>query len=75
MSQGPAAAVEGGSEAVPVLLGDPIIVCGTNTKGEVCFSGGPCTALSAAFGAQLAFTIQEQEALSMLRMACRMHPS
>ena len=28
---------------VRVLLGDPDIVCGTNTKGEVCLSGGSCT--------------------------------
>ena len=31
---------------VQVLLGDPNIMCGTNTKGEVCLSGGslalPC---------------------------------
>ena len=25
---------------VRVLLGDPNVVCGTNTKGEVCLSGG-----------------------------------
>ena len=28
---------------VQVLLGDPDIVCGANTKGEVCLSGGACT--------------------------------
>ena len=27
---------------VRVLLGDPNLVCGTNTKGEVCLSGGAC---------------------------------
>ena len=54
------------------LLGDPNIVCGTNTKGEVCLSGGACTALSAPLGGHLAFTAQEHEALSMLRMACSM---
>ena len=32
---------------VRVLLGDPTIVCGTSTKGEVCLSGGFCTALCA----------------------------
>ena len=57
------------------FLGDPNIVCGTNTKGEVCFSGGSCTALSAPLGGHLAFTSQEHEALSMLRMACGMHLS
>ena len=58
-----------------VLLGHPNIVCGTNTKGEVCLSGGSCTALSAPLGGHLAFAAQEHEALSMLRMACSMHPS
>ena len=60
---------------VRVLLGDPNIVCGTNTKGEVCLSGGACTALSGPLGGHLAFTAQEHEALSMLRMACSMHLS
>ena len=41
---------------VRVLLGDPNIVCGTNTKREVCLSGGSCTALSAPLGGHLAFT-------------------
>ena len=58
---------------VRVLLGDPNIVCGTNTKGEVCLSGGACTALCGPLGGHLAFTAQEHEALSMLRMACSMH--
>ena len=57
---------------VRVFLGDPNIVCGTNTKGEVC---GSCTALSAPLSAHLAFTAQEHEALSMLRTACNMHLS
>ena len=56
---------------VRVLLGDPNIVCGTNTKGEVCLSG----ALSGPLGGHLAFTAQEHEAPSMLRMACSMHLS
>ena len=56
-------------------LGDPNMVCGTNTKGEVCLSGGTCTALSGPLGGHLAFTAQEPEALSMLRMACGMHLS
>ena len=60
---------------VRVLLGDPDIVCGTNTKGEVCLSGGSCKALSAPIGGHLAFTAQEHVALSMLRMACSMHLS
>ena len=60
---------------VQVLLGDPNFVCGTNTKGEVCLSGGACTALSGPLGGHLAFTAQEHEALSMLRMACSMHLS
>ena len=51
---------------VRVLLGDPDVVCGTNTKGEVCLSGGACTALSGPLGGHLAFTAQEHEALSML---------
>ena len=58
-----------------VLLGDPDVVCGTNTKGEVCLSGGACTALSGPLGGHLALTAQEHEALSMLRMACSMHLS
>ena len=58
---------------VRVLLGDPNIVCGTNTKGELCLSGGACTALSGPLGGHLAFTLQEHEALSMLRLACSMH--
>ena len=60
---------------VQVLLGDSNIVCGTNTKGEVCLSGGACTALSGPLGGHLAFRAQEHEALSMLRMACGMHLS
>ena len=60
---------------VRVLLGDPNVVCGANTKGEVCLSGGACTALSGPLGGHLAFTAQEHEALSMLRMACSMHLS
>ena len=60
---------------VRVLLGDPNIVCGTNTKGEVCLSGGTCTALSGPLGGHLAFTAPEHEAVSMLRMACGMHLS
>ena len=60
---------------VRVLLGDPNVVCGTNTKGEVCLSGGACTALSGQLGGHVAFTDQEHEALSMLRMACSMHLS
>ena len=60
---------------VRVLLGDPNVVCGTNTKGEVCLSGGACTALSGPLGGHLALTAQEHEALSMLRMACSMHLS
>ena len=60
---------------VRVLLGDPDVVCGTNTKGEVCLSGGVCTALSGPLGGHLALTAQEHEALSMLRMACSMHLS
>ena len=58
---------------VRVLLGHPNIVCGTNTKGEVCLSVGACSALSGPIGGHLAFTAQEHEALSMLRMACNMH--
>ena len=58
-----------------VPLGDPNVVCGTNTKGEVCLSGGACTALSGPLGGHLALTAQEHEALSMLRMACSMHLS
>ena len=60
---------------VRVVLGDPNVLCGTNTKGEVCLSGGACTALSGPLGGHLAFTAQEHEALSMLRMACSMHLS
>ena len=60
---------------VGVLLGDRNVVCGTNTKGEVCLSGGACTALSGPLGGHLSFTPQEHEALSMLRMACSMHLS
>ena len=60
---------------VRVLLGDPNILCGTSTKGEVCLSGGSCTALSAPPGGHLAFTAQEHEAPSMLRMACSLHLS
>ena len=60
---------------VGVLLGDPNIVCSTNTKGEVWLSGGACTALSGPLGGHLAFTAREHEALSMLRMACNMHLS
>ena len=54
-------------------LGDANIVCGTNTKRKVCLSRGACTALSGPLGGHLAFTAQEHEALSMLRMACSMH--
>ena len=53
---------------VRVLLGDPNIVCGTKTKGEVCLSGGSCTALSAPLGGHLAFAAQRHEAVSMLCM-------
>ena len=60
---------------VRVLLGDPNVVCGTNTKGEVCLSGGACTPLSGPLGGRLALTAQEHEALSMLRMAGSMHLS
>ena len=60
---------------VQVLLGDPNIVCGTNTNGAVCLIGGACTALYGPLGGHLAFTAQEHEALSMLRMACSMHLS
>ena len=60
---------------VRLLLGDPNIVCGTNTKGEVCLSDGACTALSRPLGGHLAFTAQEHEALSMLPMVCSMHLS
>ena len=51
---------------VRVLLGDPKIVCGTNTKGEVCLSGGVPTALSGPLAGHLAFIAQEHETLSML---------
>ena len=47
---------------VRVLVGNPDIVCGTNTKGEVCLSVGSCTALSAPLGGPVAFTTQEHEA-------------
>ena len=57
------------------ILGDPNIVFGTNTKGEVCLSGGACSALSGSLGGHLAFTAQHHEALSMLHMACNMHLS
>ena len=60
---------------VRVLLGDPKVACGTNTKGEVCLNGGSCTALSRPLGGHLAFTAQEHEALSMLCTACSMHLS
>ena len=60
---------------VRVLLGGRNIVCGTNTKREVCLSDGACTALSGPLGGHLAFTAQEHEALSMLPMACSMHLS
>ena len=60
---------------VRVLLGDPNIVWRTNTKGQVCLTGGSCTGLSAPLGGHLAFTAQEHEALSMLRNACSMHVS
>ena len=63
---------------VRVLLGDPNIVSVTNTKGEVCLSGGFLvfwTGLCAPLGDHFAFTTQEHEALSMLRMACNMHLS
>ena len=60
---------------VRVLLGDQNVVCGTNTKGEVCLKGEACTAQSGPLGGHLAFTAQEHEALSMLRMACSMHLS
>ena len=65
--------LKGVQRLMRVLLGDPNIVCGTNTKGEVCLSGGSCIALSAPLGGHLAFTAQEHDALSMLRMACSMH--
>ena len=60
---------------VRVLLGDPNIVCCTNTKGEVCLSGGVYRVLSRPLGGHLAFTAQVHEALSKLRMACSMHLS
>ena len=60
---------------VRILLGDPNIVCGTNTKGEGSLSGGACTAIYGTLGGHLAFKAQEHEALSMLRMACSMHLS
>ena len=60
---------------VRVLLGDPNIMCVTNTRGEVCLGGGSCTALSAPLGGHLALRAREHEALSMLRMACNMHLS
>ena len=67
--------LKGLQRLVRVLLGDPNIVCGTNTKGEVCLSGWACTALYGPLGGHLAFTTQEHEALSMLRMTCSMHLS
>ena len=60
---------------VRLFLGDTNIVCGTNSKGEVSLSGGACIALSGPLGGHLAFTAQEHEALSMLRMACSMQLS
>ena len=60
---------------VRVLLGDPNVVCGTNTKGEVCLSDAACTALSGPLGGHLALAAQEHEALSRLPMACSMHLS
>ena len=67
--------LKGVQRVVRVLMGDPNIVCGTNTKGEVCLSGGACTALFGPLGGHLALTAQEHEALSMLHMACSMHLS
>ena len=58
---------------VRVLLSDPNIMCGTNTKGEISFIRGSCIALSYPLGSHLALRAQEHEALSMLRMACTMH--
>ena len=60
---------------VRVLLGYPDLVCGTNTKGQVCLSGGLCTTLFVPLVGRLAFTAREHEALSMLLMACGMHLS
>ena len=60
---------------VRVLLGDPTVMCVTNTKGEVSLSGGSCTAHFPPLGGHLALTAQEHEALSMLHMACSMHLS
>ena len=45
---------------INLVLDDP--KCGTNTKGEVCLSGGSCNALSAPLGGHLAFTAQEHKA-------------
>ena len=67
--------LKAGERLVRVLLGDPNVVCGTNTKEEVCSSGGACAALSCPLGCHLAFTAQEHEALSMLRIPCSMHIS
>ena len=76
MPQGPAAAVEGGFEvAFEFFLGDPNIMRVTNTKGEVSFSGGSCTALCAPLGGHRALTDHEPEALSVLHIACSMHLS
>ena len=67
--------LKGVERVARVLLGDPNILCGTNTKGEVCLSGGSCPALSAPFDGHSAFTAQEHEAPGMLHMACNMHLS
>ena len=75
MPQGRRRRLKAVQRLVRVPLGDPNIVCGTNTKGEVCLSGGACTALCGPLGGHLAFTAPEHEALSMLRMACAMHLS
>ena len=40
-----------------------------------CLNGGACTALVGPFGGHVAFTAQEHEAPSMLRMACSVHLS
>ena len=67
--------VEGVQRVALASLGDPHIMCVTNTKGEVWFYVGSCIALSIRLDGHLALTAREDEALSMLRMACSMHLS
>ena len=73
MCQGPAAAVESCSKAGSSSLGGSQHRVWHQRQGRSLFKWWVGTALCAPLGGHLAFTAQEDEALSMLHMACSLH--